>query len=247
MTKNHPMTMDRVEKNVKKRKYSEDFLQYGFTSVITAGIEKTQCIIGCEVLSDESMKPNKLKCHFDNMHLSFTGKDTNYFRSKSDGFEKARLDTGGKYHTQNITAIEASDLVALRITRAMTPHTTAEDLLSPTAKDIVQVMIGDEFVMQLSDVSLPNDTVCRRTDDMSTDILDQLIQEIKSSPLPISSIQHDESTDVANCSQLLVYVRNINDGDFKDEFLFCKPLETIATACEVFDTVGTFLKEQKMS
>ena len=47
---------------------------------------------------------------------------------------------------------------------------------------------------------------------------------------------------MANCSQLLVYVRYIHEGDFKDEFLFCKPLETTTTACDVFDTVGSFLQ-----
>ncbi|KAK1346651.1 hypothetical protein QTO34_000511 [Cnephaeus nilssonii] len=193
--------------------------KYGFTSIITAGIEKPQCVVCCEVLSAESMKPNKLKCHFDSKHPSFAGKDTNYFRSKADGLKKARFDTGGKYHKQNVAAVEASYLVALRIARAMKPHTIAEDLLLPAAKDIVRVMIRDEFVMKLSAISLSNDTV-RRIDDMSADILDQVIQEIKSAPLPIFSIQLDESTDVANCSQLLVYVRYSNDGDFKDEFLF---------------------------
>ncbi|XP_015677944.1 SCAN domain-containing protein 3-like [Protobothrops mucrosquamatus] len=149
---NHPMTMDRVEKNVKKRKYSEDFLQYGFTSIITAGIEKPQCVICCEVLSAESMKPNKLKRHFDSKHPSFAGKDTNYFRSKADGLKKARLDTDSKYHKQNVVAVEASYLVAFRIARAMKPHTIAEDLLLPVAKDIVRVMIGDEFVTKFDTV-----------------------------------------------------------------------------------------------
>ncbi|KAM5251205.1 zinc finger BED domain-containing protein 5-like [Hipposideros larvatus] len=148
---------------------------------------------------------------------------------------------------KNVAAVEASCLVALRITRAMKPHTIAEDLLLPVAKDIVRVMIGDEFVMKLSAISLSNDTVCRRIDDISADILDQVIQEIKSAPLPIFSIQLDESTDVANCSQLLVYVRYINDGNFKEDFLFCKPLETTTTARDVFDTVGSFLKENKIS
>ncbi|XP_039213888.1 zinc finger BED domain-containing protein 5-like [Crotalus tigris] len=181
------MTMD--PKNIRKRKYSEDFLQYGFTSIFTAGIKKPQCVICCNVLSAESMMPNKLKRHFESKHPSYAGKDTNYFRTKADGLKKARLDTGGKYHKQNIAAIEASYVVTLRIARAMKPHTIAEELLLPAAKDIVRLMIGDEFVMKLSAVSLSNDTVHRRIDDMSADILDQVIQEIKSAPLPIFSIQ----------------------------------------------------------
>ncbi|XP_039175589.1 SCAN domain-containing protein 3-like [Crotalus tigris] len=234
-------------KNIRKRKYSEDFLQYGFTSIYTVGIKKLQCVLCSEVLSAESMNPNKLKRHFESKHPSYAGKDTNYFREKSDGLKKGRLDTGGKYHRQNVAAIEGSYLVALRIARAMKPHTIAEELLLPAAKDLVRVMIGDEFVTKLNAVSLSNDTIRRRIDDMSADILDQVIQEIKSAPLPIFSIQLHESIDVANCSQLLVYVRYIYDGDFKDEFLFCKPLETTTTACDVFDKVGSFLKEHNIS
>ncbi|XP_039224610.1 protein ZBED8-like [Crotalus tigris] len=129
----------------------------------------------------------------------------------------------------------------------MKPHTIAEELLLPAAKDLVRVMIGDEFVTKFNAVSLSNDTIHRRIDDMSADILDQVIQEIKSAPLPIFSIQLDESTDVANCSQLLVFVKYIYDGAFKDEFLFCKPLETTTTARDVFDKVGSFLKEHNIS
>lgn len=194
-----------------------------------------------------SMKPNKLKRHFDSKHPSFASRDINYFRSKADALKKARLDTGGKYYKQNAAAVEASYLVALRIARAMKPHTIGEDLLLPAAKDIVRVMIGDEFVTKLNAISLSNDTVRRRLDDMSADILGQVIQEIKSAPLPIFSLQLDESTDVANCSQLLVYVRYIIDGDFKDEFLFCKPLATTTSAHDVFNTVGSFLKEHQIS
>lgn len=182
------------------------------------------------------MKLKKMKHHFNSNHSSFDGKDTQYFRS-----------TGGKYHQQNLAAIEASYLVTLRIAKAKKPHTIAEDLLLPAVKDIVRVMIGAKFVTKLSAISLSNDTVHRRTDDMSADIIDQVIQEMKSAPFPIFSIQRDESTDIANCSQLLVYMRYSNDGDFKDEFLSCKPLEMTTTACDVFDTVGSFLKEHKIS
>src|SRR6218665_2487179 len=52
--------MNEGELSVKKRKYSDEFLKYGFTSIVVAGIEKPQCVICNGVLSAESMKPNKL-------------------------------------------------------------------------------------------------------------------------------------------------------------------------------------------
>jgi hypothetical protein len=53
------------------------------------------------------MKPNKLKHHCDSKQSSFAGKDTNYLRSKADGSKKARLEIGGRYQKQRVTAIEA--------------------------------------------------------------------------------------------------------------------------------------------
>ena len=230
------------ETSIRKRKYSEEFFKYGFIFIVEAGIENPQCVICNEIMSAESMKPNKMKRHFDAKHPSFTGKDVQYFKNKADGVNKSRLDFGGKYQQQNMAAIEASYLVALRIAKAKKPHTIAEELLLPATKDIVRVMLGAEYVNKLNTISLSNNTVSRRIDDMSADIMEQVIQEMKSAPFGIFSIQLDESQDVANCSQLLVYVRYIYEGDFKDEFLFCKPLETTTTARDVFDTVGSFLQ-----
>ena len=56
------------------------------------------------------------------------------------------------------------------------------------------------------------------------DVKKQILTEIKASPL--FSFQLDDSTDVSSCSQLLVFVRYINSGDIKDEFLFCSVLES---------------------
>ncbi|XP_068215901.1 zinc finger BED domain-containing protein 5-like [Palaemon carinicauda] len=56
----------------------------------------------------------------------------------------------------------------------------------------------------------------------------------------------DESTDVSSCSQLLVFVRYINSGDIKDEFLFCSALETTTKADDVMEKVSTFFQEEDL-
>ena len=43
----------------------------------------------------------------------------------------------------------------------------------------------------------------------------------------------DILTDVALCSQLLVFARYVHSGSFKEEFLFCSPLETTIMASDI--------------
>ncbi|KII64585.1 hypothetical protein RF11_13082 [Thelohanellus kitauei] len=104
--------------------------------------------------------------------------------------------------------------MSIRIARAMKPHTIADELLLPTARQIVRVRIGEEYVNKLNGMYISIDTVHRRIADISADMLDQMIREMKSSTLPIFSIQLDELTDVEDDSQLLVYARYIHDKKF---------------------------------
>ena len=60
----------------------------------------------------------------------------------------------------------------------------------------------------MQQVSLSNNTIQRRISKMSIDVKEQVLTEIKASPL--FSFQLNESTDLSLCSQLLVFVRYIN-------------------------------------
>src|SRR6218665_866726 len=88
------LKMNEGELSVKKRKYSDEFLKYGFTctSIVVEGIEKPQCVICNDVLLAESMKPNKLKRHFYTKHQNFSDEDVQYLKNKADGVKKGRLD-----------------------------------------------------------------------------------------------------------------------------------------------------------
>ena len=59
--------------------------------------------------------------------------------------------------------------------------------------------------------------------DTSEDVTVQVISKAKASSM--FSFQVDEATDVSSCGQL-VFVKYINFGDFKEEFLFCSDLDT---------------------
>lgn len=81
---------------------------------------------------------------------------------------------------------------------------------------------------------------------MSAYALGQHFKEIKYDPFAMFSIQFDESTDIANCSQLPVYKRYINDGSFKNELLYANLLKQWLLHM-VSLTQLVHLKEQKIS
>lgn len=57
---------------------------------------------------------------------------------------------------------------------------------------------------------------------MSIYTKEQVINEIK-----VAALQIDESTDLSSCSQLLVSIRYVHNGKFREIFLLCFPLYTI--------------------
>lgn len=58
------------------------------------------------------------------------------------------------------------------------------------------------------------------------------------------ALQLDESTDVSNSAQLLVFIRNTFDGKLKKDILFCTLLEGI---WDIFTKLDNKLKEQGLS
>ena len=93
-------------------------------------------------------------------------------------------------------------------------------------------------------VSLSNNTVQNRIDDMASDIKSQLIAKIKASTL--FGIQLDESVDIANLTQFMVLVRDIHSQVIKEDLLFCRPLETSTKAADVLKLMEDFFEEEEL-
>ena len=74
----------------------------------------------------------------------------------------------------------------------------------------------------------------------------KLLAEIRSSTSRIS-LQLDESTDVSNFSQLLVFSRYIHEGDLKEEFLMCESLESTTKAIDVFEKLEGFFEQNQIT
>ena len=116
--------------------------------------------------------------------------------------------------------------------------------MKPCAVTIVKLVVGETCAKIILQIPLSDDTVERRIEQMSLDVEQQVINELKSSLF--FAFQVDESADVALCSQLLVFVRYIHEHDIKNEFLFCTPSKTTTRSADVFETISALFDTEEL-
>ena len=108
--------------NFRKRVYNVVFLDFGLTNLDG----KPQCVICAATLSEESMKPNKLKCHLQSHHSEYAAKPRDFFIEKLEPLEKKKR-CMKSFTTTNQSSVKASFVVALHIARKMKLHTIGEE------------------------------------------------------------------------------------------------------------------------
>lgn len=214
----------------KTRKYDPSYLNLGFTSLEVDGEEKPQCVICLKVLAADSMKPNKLQRHLETLHREYVNKPRDFFVEKLRLFKKQKS-SFHKVLAVNEKALLASYKVAYKVAKCKKPHTIAEQLILPACKDIVEIMFGENFASQLNNIPLSNDTICRRINDISVDMQQQLESELTGN---LFAIQLDEATDSSNDSHLICYIRFCQGSKICEDLLFCKQIEGRTTATELF-------------
>ena len=108
-------------------------------------------------------------------------------------------------------------------------------------------MLGEKASQTMKQISLSNDTIKSRIHEMSDNIWSKVLSKIDSSL--VFALQLDESTDISNLSQLLVYVKYsyVADERINEEFLFCQPLETTSKAVDVFQMLIDFFDKTELS
>lgn len=207
-----------------------------------------QCVIFNKVLSNDSMKPTKLKQHLENVYCQHKSKDKSFFERNMNMLKKMKLGATGVFQETNHKITEVSYVVALEIAKQKKPHTIGKTLIKPCAPfKMVKIIMGNGLEKKLASIPLSDNSIQRQIDDMAIDIKNQVIQEIKSAAFGLFSIQLDESTDVASYAQLLVFARYVYSGVFKEEFLFCSPLATTTKATDILEKVVSFFETENLS
>lgn len=156
---------------VKKRKYDDSYLQFGFT--VSQDLELPFCLLCKKSLSNSSMLPTKLNRHLETTHPEFVGKPKSYFESMQAQQIKQTKKMGTFFEVPEKATL-ASFKIAQLLCKKKKPHTDAESILAPAFSIVAGIMLGPDAELQLKKVPLSNDTISRRIKSMSIDIDSQV-------------------------------------------------------------------------
>ena len=210
------------EHRVFQQKWEEEF---AFVEVNNKPI----CLICMRAIA--VMKRDNLKRHHET-HDIFT-KDYppgSYIRTERIKTLKTALcgqQSSLKFHVKESDRVtEASFKVAWNVARSKRPFTEGE-LMKTCWLDASESLFADfknkdAIIKQIGKLQLSDSTLCRRVEDISDNLFFKLIEDLKKSSH--FSLALDESTDVSDTAQLMIWVRFFDGNNFNEELLALLPL-----------------------
>jgi len=130
------------EPKKKCRQYNVEYLKYGFIP-LPENSTLPMCLLCRKTLSNESMKPSKLKEHLIKVHNDKKDKDLAYFNKLKENFSKTPslrqlLSTTSE---RNDDGLRVSYNISLLIAKSGKPHTIGEELILPAISEVVRTML----------------------------------------------------------------------------------------------------------
>ncbi|CAI9725739.1 transcription factor II-I repeat domain-containing 2-like [Octopus vulgaris] len=206
--------------------------KYFFTDV---GV-KAACLICSETVA--VFKEYNLKRHFQTKHANF-----GHNLSKQELQKKANDLTKRLKQQQNVfdktsslqrNATKASFILANKIAKQNKSFAEAE-FIKDCMVDAVSVVCS-EVKSKVEAISLSRRTIVRRIDAIAVNIHEQLLTA--SGRFQWFSIALDESTDIQDTAQLLIYIREIDENfEITEELLSMASLKDTTTGKDLFNSV----------
>ena len=81
-----------------KRKYSRDYIKYGFTAIQHREESLPQCVICIKTLSNAALKPTLLKRHLESNHADKMNRNKSYFEQLGQNVKRQRMDHTGQFY-----------------------------------------------------------------------------------------------------------------------------------------------------
>ena len=197
---------------------------------------KATCLICQESVAD--FKEYNLKRHFQTKHGNLV---SNLSESKlqQEANEMVKTATNGFCKTViQEAATKASFVLAYKLAKHNKPFSDAE-FVKECMLDAVDITCS-EGRTKIKAISLSRRTIVRRIGGIAQNLSEQLFEAGKS--FEWSSLALDESTDIEDTAQLLVFIRGIDENfEITEELLSLEHLKDTTTGQDVFENVENCL------
>jgi len=204
------------------------------------------CLICGEYVS--MFKEYNLKRHYVSKHSEKFDKFEEELRKKmlqefKDSLEK-RQNSFKRVANENMASVRASYRVASIIAKEGKPFTDGEFVKKCILETVEE--ITPNAVKSFSCVSLSASTVTRRIEDLGSDISLQLKERARN--FTHFSLALDESEDISHTSQLIIFVRGINQNfEVCEELATLKSLKDATTGENIFLSLTETLDELELN
>ena len=186
------------------------------------------------------MKKVKLLHHQKSKHPSSVGKDREYFERKKKTQPVKLFDFVKKMSTANAKTLKPSYLVSEIRVKVGAPQVYGEKLIKPGMLACASEVLGKDAASALNKISLSNDTITRRQDEMASFLEDKIVEILRKTRF---SLQTDEST-IHSQAILLVYVRFIYNNDVREEILFINSLPETTRGEDICDHIMQYFNDK---
>ncbi|CAL9707870.1 unnamed protein product [Knipowitschia caucasica] len=222
-----------------------------FMFILPAGSSKPVCLICSENVA--LIKSGNVKRHYETKHSSFEQS----FPLKSDQRARkitelqAQYDRSTRLITHTFTAQQRANECSLKVSWILGQHkkpfsdgTVVKECLNAVAEILFEGKQKDEMCEKIKQIPMSASTAMRKSEILADDVLAQLDAAIQSAPC--ISLAIDESTDVTDKAQLLVYVRFLHKDkkELCEDLLGVTPLETHTRGEDIYAAIKEMLTKR---
>jgi Domain of unknown function (DUF4371) len=100
--------------------------------------------------------------------------------------------------------------------------------------------MGAEAAANFQAIAVSASTVKRRIVKISSFLESETVRKVRQSDH--FALQLDESTDIVNFAELIVFVRYMAEDSIEESMLFIKPLPTTTTGADIFNLVDSYFQ-----
>lgn len=219
--------------------------------ILPFGSPKPVCLICSETVA--LIKSANVKRHYESKHSSFeqTYPAESQLRAQKISELQAQYARSARLLTHTFTAQQRANECSLKIAWILGQHkktfsdgACVKECLNAAAETLLDGKQKDEMCEKIKQVPLSATTATRKSEILAEDVLAQLDAAVQSAPC--ISLAIDESTDVTDNAQLLVYVRFFHNDkkEMCEDLLGVTPLETHTRGEDIYAAIKVMLRKR---